>query len=62
MHGIEIHSESPDLFGTLGEIYEYKDEEERAAKYYKLAFEKAIFDVKVHLKYKTLYQKIIAKR
>jgi len=60
LHGLELHPKSSDLLGTIGEIYEYKGDAKLAAKYYKLAFEKAKNDLKTHLKYKTLHVKLQA--
>lgn len=56
-YGLTVHPTSADLHGSLGEVYEYLDQTELAAKYYNLAFEKSIPKSAVAMKYQYLSRK-----
>ncbi|WP_420580169.1 alpha/beta hydrolase-fold protein [Reichenbachiella sp.] len=56
-YGLTIHPGSADLHGSLGEVYEYLDQKELAAKFYNLAYEKSIPESAIAMKYQYLSRK-----
>jgi len=58
LHGTKYHPESPILYGTLAELYEFKKEPEKALKNFKMAYEKASGNKILSLKYKAMYEKL----
>lgn len=58
-HGLKIHPNSPDLYGTLGEYYETINNKKLAIENYKKAYMKSSDDSVLFLKYKTLYKKLL---
>ncbi len=58
LYGIKIHPESPVLYGTLAELYEFKNEPGTALEHYQTAYEKSSGNKILSLKYRTKYQKL----